>query len=111
KPVAEVDDETLILADVGRKAIDQVRKAAESLLAVRMPQAAAAKLAATLSSGTWTHDYPISAAEAKALGLPVTTDMPEDVLTLLTLYPQPVRQAGGVEFLPEPRERPKTRPR
>lgn len=106
KPVAELEDETLILADVSRKAIDQVIRAATDLLAVRMPRAKAAALAEKLASGQWTHDYPIPAAEAKALGLPVTTDMPEDVMTLMTLYPQPVRQAGGVEFLPVPRERP-----
>lgn len=106
KPVAELDDETLILADVSRKALDQVIRAATELLAVRMPPGEAAALADKLASGNWTHDYPIPAAEAKALGLPVTTEMPEDVLTLMTLYPQPVRQSGGVEFLPIPRERP-----
>ncbi len=106
KPVAELDDETLILADVSRKAIAQVIAAATDLLAVRMPPGEAAALAGKLASGTWTHDYPIPAAEAKALGLPVSTDMPEDVLTLLTLYPQPVRQSGGVEYLPVPREQP-----
>lgn len=106
KPVAELDDETLILADVSRKALDQVIRAATELLAVRMPSGEAAALAEKLASGNWTHDYPIPAAEAKALGLPVTTEMPEDVLTLMTLYPQPVRQSGGVEFLPIPRERP-----
>ncbi len=106
KPVAELDDETLILADVGRKALSQVMRAATELLAVRMPPGEAAALAEKLASGTWTHDYPIPAAEAKALGLPVSTDMPEDVLTLMTLYPQPVRQSGGVEFLPVPQEQP-----
>lgn len=106
KPVAELDDETLILADVSRKAIAQVIAAATDLLAVRMPRGEAAALAEKLASGTWTHDYPIAAAEAKALGLPVSTDMPEDVLTLMTLYPQPVRQSGGVEYLPVPREQP-----
>ncbi len=106
KPVAELDDETLILADVGRKALSQVMRAATELLAVRRPPGEAAALAEKLASGTWTHDYPIPAAEAKALGLPVSTDMSEDVLTLMTLYPQPVRQSGGVEYLPVPREQP-----
>lgn len=106
KPVAELEDETLILADVSRKALEQVIRAATELLSVRMPAGEAAALAEKLASGNWTHDYPIPAAEAKALGLPVTTGMPEDVLTLMTLYPQPVRQSGGVEFLPVPRERP-----
>ncbi len=106
KPVAEIDDETLILADVGRKALDQVIRAATELLAVRMPREEAEALAQKLASGTWTHDYPIPAAEAAALGLPVATEMPDEVLTLMTLYPQPLRQAGGVEYLPGPRERP-----
>jgi hypothetical protein len=40
--------------------------------------------------------------DAKSLGLSVSTDMPDDVLQLLTLDPQPVRtqSGGGVEYLP-----------
>jgi ClpP class serine protease len=106
KPVAEVDDQTLVLADVGRKAIAQVEAAATALLRGRMGEARAREVAAKLATGTWTHDYPISAEEAKALGLPVSTEMPSEVLELMTLYPQPVRrQGGGVEYLPIPRQR------
>jgi len=106
KPLAEVDDQTLVLADVGRKAIAQVEAAATALLRDRMGEARAREVAAKLATGTWTHDYPISAEEAKALGLPVSTDMPSEVLELMTLYPQPVRrQGGGVEYLPIPRQR------
>ncbi|MCA7118462.1 MAG: hypothetical protein LGL72_03455 [Acidibrevibacterium sp.] len=107
KPIAEIDDETLVLADVGRKAIAQVKATAEELLAHRLPAADAKRIAETLATGTWTHDYPLSAAEAKALGLPVSTDMPEDVLQLMDLYPQPMRaQGGNVEYLPVPRQKP-----
>ncbi|MEZ5777191.1 MAG: ATP-dependent Clp protease proteolytic subunit [Paracoccaceae bacterium] len=106
KPVAELDDETLIMADVGRKALDQVTRAAAELLSVRMPESEARELAEKLATGTWTHDYPIPAAEAKALGLPISTGMPDEIMTLMTLYPQPVRQSGGVEYLPIPREAP-----
>jgi ClpP class serine protease len=106
KALKEVEDETLILADLSRKALDQVRKAAAELLVRHMPREKAEALAETLSSGTWTHDYPIDAAEARGLGLPVTLEMPGDVLELMTLYPQPVRQQKGVEYLPElPRPR------
>jgi len=101
KPPAEVEDETLILADVSRKALDQVEKAAASLLARHMPEAQARALAEKLSSGTWTHDYPIDAEEAQGMGLPVSLDMPDDVFELMTLYPQPVRQQKGVEYLPD----------
>lgn len=106
KPIAEVDDQTLVLADVGRKAIAQVKTAAKELLSDKMPEDQAEALADKLSTGHWTHDYPISPGEAKALGLPVSTDMPNAVLELMTLYPQPVRaQGGGVEYLPVPRQK------
>ena len=111
KPIAEIDDETLLLADVGRKAIAQVRDAARDLLAKHVPAGQAQAIADKLASGTWTHDYPIMAAEAKELGLPVSTDMPEAVLELMTLFPQPVRtQGGGVEYLPVRRRKEVAKP-
>jgi hypothetical protein len=77
------------------------------LLDGRIPAAQADVVADQLSSGKWTHDYPISAAEAKSMGLPVSTNMPKEVLELLALYPQPVRAqgSGGVEHLPGPRRK------
>jgi ClpP class serine protease len=106
KPIAEIDDETVIQADVGRKALTQVKEAARELLSRRLSAEQAGALAEKLSTGTWTHDHPISAQMAKELGLQVSTDMPTEVLNLMTLYPQPVRmQAGGVEYLPIPRQR------
>jgi ClpP class serine protease len=107
KPVAKVDDRTLIMADVGRKAITQVKQAASELLTRRLPAEQATALAEKLSTGTWTHDYPIWASTRKSLGLSISTDMPDDVLQLLTLYPQPVRlqNSGGVEYLPVERRK------
>ena len=107
KPIAEIDDQTLILADVGRKAIAQVKQAASELLQRRLSVEQAQALAEKLSTGTWTHDYPIWAATGKELGLPVSTAMPNEVLELMKLYPQPVRaQSGsGVEYLPVPRQK------
>ncbi len=94
------------MADVGRKAITQVEAVATGLLKDKMDEKAARALARKLATGTWTHDYPISAEEAREMGLPVNTDMPQEVLELMTLYPQPMqRQGGGVEYLPEPRQR------
>lgn len=104
KPIAEIDDETLVMADVARKAIAQVKKAARELLKDRIPHDQVEAIAEKMSTGTWTHDYPISASEAKELGLSVTTEMPKEIFELMALYPQPVRsQAGGVEYLPVPR--------
>src|ERR1700693_5982888 len=59
KPIARIDDETLILADIGRKAIGQVKQAARELLDRQLPDDKAEALAEKLSTGTWTHDYPI----------------------------------------------------
>jgi ClpP class serine protease len=107
KPVAEIDDQTLIRADIGRKAIAQVKQAAAELLQRTLPADRAEALAEKLATGTWTHDYPIWARTAKELGLPVRTEMPNEVLELMSLYPQPVRtqSGGGVEYLPSPRQK------
>jgi ClpP class serine protease len=106
KPIAEIDDNTLVLADIGRKAIGQVKQAARELLGRRLPEDKAEALAEKLSTGTWTHDYPIWPTVAAELGLPVSTHMPKEIMELMTLYPQPVRsQSGGVEYLPVPRQK------
>lgn len=110
KPVDKVDDETLILADISRKAIRQVRRCVESILLQRMTPAAAKKLAATLSSGKWTHDYPITFEEAGELGLEVSTGVPEEIFTFMTLFPQPSSRRPSVQYVPLPyREAPKTK--
>ena len=103
KPAKDVEDDTLILADVARKAIAQVRRTAEYLLSGHMEAKKARELARTMSEGRWTHDYPILPDEAKELGLPVNTDMPQEVLELMTLYPQPTRMTPSVEYVPEKR--------
>ena len=87
KKPEDIDDQTLILADVSRKAITQVRRTVQHLLAERMPPKQAAALAEKLATGTWTHDYPIMAEEAKTLGLPVSTDMPPEVYQFMSLFP------------------------
>jgi ClpP class serine protease len=112
KPISEIDDETLAMADIGRKAMAQLRDATRALLDRRMPADKAASLAESLSSGKWTHDHPISAAEAQQLGLSINTEMPDEVFELMGLYPQPTRtqSAGGVEYLPVPRQREQKQP-
>jgi ClpP class serine protease len=107
KPIARIDDQTLVMADVGRKAIAQLKQSAGDILKKRLPVEKAEALAEKLSTGTWTHDFPLFAATAKELGLPISTEMPNDVLELMKLYPQPVRAqgGGGVEYLPIPRQK------
>jgi len=101
KPLSEIDDQTLIFADVSHKAIAQLKRQATELLRAPMTPEMAAALADKLTSGRWTHDYPITVSEARELGLPVNTSMPQDVLDLMALFPQPVRTSTGVEFGPQ----------
>ena len=96
------DDETLILGDVARKAIDQVRATVRELLEGRVPDQEADRLAALLSEGRWTHDYPIRLEEARTLGLPVSDAVPELVYELMTLYPRRSQRRPSVEFIPTP---------
>jgi ClpP class serine protease len=103
KPMAQIDDQTLIMADQAEKAITQVKASVRELLSGKYPGDEAAEVAAVLSEGTWTHDHPITFAAAKALGLPVNSDMPPEFLELMSLYPQPVRRQPGVEYLPQRR--------
>ena len=110
KPLAELDDQTLILADVAEKAVNQVRDSVQGLLARSQPPEKIADLARLLSTGTWTHDYPITLGEAQRLGLKVSSDMPPEVLQLMSLYPQPVRRQPSVEFLPIPRRAERGKP-
>jgi ClpP class serine protease len=106
KPVAEIDDETLILADQAEKAIIQLRESVQELLNGKPANGRGPdELARILSEGTWTHDYPINYDRAKALGLPVRADIPDDVLKLMSLYPQATRTQPSVEYLPGPRSR------
>jgi ClpP class serine protease len=106
KPIEGVFDLTLVLADVSEKALVQVKQGAVELLTPRMERSAAEALAAKLAGGHWTHDYALTAQEARALGLPVKVGMPPEVMRLMSLYPQPI-QRSGVEYLPieMPRQR------
>jgi len=98
----EVDDETLILADVSRKAVRQLYDVVAAILAERMPADQAHELARTLTEGRWTHDYPITVDQARELGLPVSTDMPQEFYHLMCLFPQPPRRRPSVFYVPLP---------
>jgi ClpP class serine protease len=106
KPVAEVDDSTLILADQAEKAIFEVRNTVLELLDQKFPPDKAQELARLLTEGTWTHDFAITFEAAQGLGLPVSSEIPKEILELMSLFPQPMRQIPAVEYLPFPR-RPK----
>lgn len=102
KEMSQVEDQTLILADIARKAVRQVRETVTRILNERMPLETAERVAEVLASGRWTHDYPISVEEARQLGLPVNTQVPEEVYMLMNLFPQSGQGRPSVEYIPVP---------
>jgi len=106
KDINEVDDETLILSDMARKAQKQVHAClVEILTANNMTQEKAEKIATALSCGQWTHDYPITFEEAKRLGLPVSSGLPHEIYQLMELFPQAAGRRPSVEYIPIPYRR------
>lgn len=100
KDPKDVDDQTLILADIAEKAINQVRLFVYDLLKDKMGDEKAEEVAKVLTEGRWTHDYPITVEVARELGLNVSTNVPPEVYELMELYPQPIMQRPSVEFVP-----------
>ena len=94
------EDQTLLLADVGRKAIVQVETFAAQLLERRMPSDRAAAVAKLMATGTWTHDHPLQARDLVQLGLPAKVGVPEAERALMSLYPQPRGRPSPVEYVP-----------
>lgn len=99
KPLDRIDDQTLILADQAEKAIRQLSRTVRELLAGRVEPAVAEEIAERLCEGAWTHDFPITFREARAMGLPVRCDMPEAVNRLVRLHAEP---PSSVDYLPLP---------
>ncbi|HLV12880.1 MAG TPA: enoyl-CoA hydratase-related protein [Trueperaceae bacterium] len=98
-----IDDETMILADMARKALNQVKGTVAAILRRKgWDEEKVERVADLLTGGTWTHDYPIDVEEARAIGLEVETDMPEEVYDLIALYPQPRSQRPSVQYVPAP---------
>ncbi|MHB0977649.1 MAG: SDH family Clp fold serine proteinase [Candidatus Aquicultorales bacterium] len=96
------DDGYLIMGDIAKKAISQVRTHVYDFLKDRMGDKAEA-IAQILTEGRWTHDYPISGVEAAEIGLPVKGEMPQEFYALMDLFPQAHR--AGVEYVPMPYRR------
>lgn len=102
KGVEKVEDKTLILGDVAEKAIRQVKESVFELLKDKMSEEKAKEIAEILSTGTWTHDYPITVEEAQKLGLPVKVGLPKEIYALMSLYPQSPGTRPSVQYIPIP---------
>lgn len=102
KSLDELDDRTLILADIATKAIKQMKQRIFEIIGDRMDSEMANELATKLTDGRWTHDYPITFKEAKELGFNVKTDIPKEIYKLMDLYPQPTIGRPSVQYIPVP---------
>jgi ClpP class serine protease len=104
KPIERVSDETLIFADIARKAQAQVQAFVTELLAEngQMSREKAAESGKILTEGRWTHDYPITVKTARELGLSVNTAMPKAVYALMDLYPQAPGRRPSVLYAEPP---------
>jgi ClpP class serine protease len=95
-------DETLLRADMSRKAIAQVESFTRRLLERHLPPERAAEVARILATGTWTHDHPLHVDELELLGLPVKVGVGPEERELMRLYPQPRGRERAVEYVPGP---------
>jgi ClpP class serine protease len=109
KPISEIDDQTIVTADIARKAIRQVQKFVRTLLEDCVPKRKIEpekidRIIEALTTGQVTHDYPISVEEAQELGLPVVAGLPKIIYNLMDLYPQPSMGRPTVQYVPLPYE-------
>jgi len=86
---------------VAKKAIKQMKEFVEELLYEKMGERAG-EISEKLTSGGWTHDYPLTIDKLKELGLEVSTEIPTLVYDLMELFPQPIQHRPSVQFIPFP---------
>ena len=102
KPAERVNDETLIMADLARKAQTQIKHTVLGLLLDDFPPDRAEHIVDQLTTGKWTHDFPLTVEALVELGLRVKTDLPIEAFNLMDLYPQVGRQRPSVQYVPIP---------
>ncbi len=107
KDINDVDDQTIVMADIAQKAVKQMVDYLVWLLKSNgMDEEKAKKIADELATGKYTHDYPLTVEKLRELGLKVSTDVPQEVYELMELYPQPMgSQVPSVQYIPLPYRR------
>jgi ClpP class serine protease len=103
KKPENVEDKTLILADMSTKAINQVTSLVTKMLEKHLPKEKAEEVAILISTGQFTHDFPITVERAKLVGLPVSTDIPRSIYSLMDFYPQKGVGRPSVTYIPLPK--------
>jgi len=104
KELKDIDDQTIIMADIAEKAIKQMVSYVKWLLTENgMDEEKAERIALELATGKYTHDFPLGVEKLRELGLNISTDVPEEVYQLMDLYPQPMgTQVPSVQYIPVP---------
>jgi ClpP class serine protease len=93
----KADDTTLVMSDISRKALKLTRDVAKELLEGKIQPGPAGEnrldeVVEKLVSGEMIHSTPLSAADAKAIGLSISTDFPQDVHEFMKLF-KPVKKS------------------
>jgi ClpP class serine protease len=96
----QISDEMLILVDVAAKARVELASFVLELLQKRLPKDKAASLAAALTEGSVTHDFPLTVNLLKKTGLAVSTGMPRTIYEIMDLYPQAGAGRPSVLYVP-----------
>jgi ClpP class serine protease len=106
KPIANLDDRTLLLADVAEKALRHMKQVVTMLVTPRLGAQKAESLAEELAGGHFTHDDPITFMEAEQLGLPVKVGLPDEAYDFMKLFSQEGGRRPSVQYVPlgEPQE-------
>ncbi|MGM0651331.1 MAG: SDH family Clp fold serine proteinase [Bacillota bacterium] len=102
KEMKDIDDQTVILADVATKALSQIKDTVKCFLSKHMDDEKTNKVAEKLTQGTWTHDYPIDSRQMAEMGINVNNEMPEEIYSLMSMFPQPRSARPSVEYNPGP---------
>ncbi|WP_333784978.1 ATP-dependent Clp protease proteolytic subunit [Thermocrinis sp.] len=104
KELKDIDDQTIIMADIAEKAIKQMVSYVKWLLTENgMDEEKAERIALELATGKYTHDFPLGVEKLRELGLNISTEVPEEVYQLMDLYPQPIgAQVPSVQYIPIP---------
>jgi len=102
KEPKDIEDKTMILADVAEKALAQMREFVKKILLEHMDNETAERIAGVMTEGRWTHDYPITVEEARDIGLRVSPGLPDEIYDLMDLFPQAQPQRPSVQYVPIP---------
>jgi len=98
----EIDDTTWILAHQSEMAIKQIEDQITWLLTDQVGDERARELGKAFTEGRWTHDFPLTSDALLAMGLKVSTEVPDEAYELLEAFPQGAK-FRSVQWLPKKR--------